>query len=262
MNPRRSGTVVLALVTIVGLVAFFWPFLASADFVAAHGQDAPWLFALLVGLLGLTLLAELSAGTLDAKAVAVLGVLGALGGGLRVIAAGTAGIEPVYFLVVLAGRVLGRRLAFLSGALILLVGAFLTGGVGPWLPFQMIATGWVALGAALLPPLRGRGEVLMLAAYGLVTGLGYGALMNLWFWPFVGGSGPAGAAFVPGADLATNLGHYAVFYLATSLAWDAPRGITTALLILLAGSGTLATFRRALRRAHFDAQVTFAPEPT
>ena len=51
--------------------------------------------------------------------------------------------------------------------------------------------------------------------------------MNLWFWPFMGDAAPAGAGFVPGAGAAVNLGHYAVFYLTTSLAWDLPRGILT-----------------------------------
>lgn len=262
-RPARSqwaGTVVLLLVTALGLIAFAWPFVASADVLREHGQDAPYLFAVLIGLLGLNVLAEQSAGTLDAKQVAVLGVVAALGGGLRVLSAGTAGLEPVFIVVILAGRVLGRRIAFLAGALALLVGAFLTGGVGPWTPFQMIATGWVGLGAALLPAVRRpRVEVAMLAAYGLVTGLLYGAVMNLWFWPFMAmGATPGdGAAFTPGADPATNLAHYAVFYATTSLGWDLPRGILSALLIALAGRRILAALRRAVRRARFDAKANF-----
>ena len=49
------------------------------------------------------------------------------------------------------------------GSLALLVGALLTGGVGPWVPFQMIACGFVSLGAAALPRLRGRAEILLLS---------------------------------------------------------------------------------------------------
>lgn len=265
-RPRShwSGTVVLLLVTALGVIAFAWPFLASAEAVREHGQDAPYLFAALIGLLGLNVLAEQSAGTLDAKRVAVLGVVAALGGGLRVLSAGTAGLEPVFVVVILAGRVLGRRTAFLAGALALLVGAFLTGGVGPWTAFQMIATGWVALGAALLPRVgRPRLEVALLAAYGLVAGLLYGLVMNLWFWPFIamGATPGAGAAFTPGADPVTNLAHYGVFYATTSLGWDLPRGILSALLIALAGRRLLATLRRAVRRARFDAEGAFLDGP-
>ena len=43
--------------------------------------------------------------------------------------------------------------------------AILTGGVGPWLPFQMLAAGWVGLGAGVLPRrVTGRWEVALLAA--------------------------------------------------------------------------------------------------
>lgn len=250
--PTWPGTVVLAVVTLVGVLAFTWPFFATSTLVTEHTQDAPWVFAGIMALLAVSLLAEQGNGRLDAKSVAVLGALAALGGALRVLGAGTAGLEPVFFLVVLAGRVLGRRLAFLCGCLVLLTGAFLTGGVGPWTPFQMIATGWVALGAALLPGrLRGRVEVIVLALYGAATGLAYGAIMNLWFWPFLGASAPSGAGFVPGAG-AANLTHYLVFYLATSLVWDAPRALLTFVLVLLAGGPMLATLRRATRRARFE----------
>lgn len=249
--PEWPGTLVLVLVSLVGLMAFFWPFFATSALIAEHASLAPWLFAALMALLGVSLLAEQGNGRLDAKTVAVLGALAALGGALRVLGAGTAGLEPVFFLVVVAGRVLGRRLAFLGGCLILLTGAFLTGAVGPWTPFQMIATGWVALGAALLPGLRGRWEVLALAVYGAIAALLYGAVMNLWFWPFMGAAAPPGAGFVPG-DTATNLTHYAAFYLATSLVWDAPRAVLTAALVGIAGRPLLATLRRATRRARFE----------
>lgn len=255
------GTLALVLLTLVGVAAFAWPFVVPAALGSQHGQDAPWLFALLIGLGGAVVLAEQGSARLDAKSVAMIGVIAALGGGMRVLSMGVAGLEPMFFVVVLAGRVLGPRLAFLTGALCLLTGAFLTGAVGPWAPFQMVCSGWVALGAALLPRLRGRAEVVLLAAYGLLAGLLYGALMNLWFWPFLGASAPEGAGYVPGAGLDVNLGHYLAFYLATSLGWDLPRGLLTAALTLLAGRPLLGTLRRATRRAAFEAEPRFAAAP-
>ena len=260
VTVRLSSVFALALVTLVGLLAFGWPFLADARFGEDHGHDAPWLFALLLSLLALVLLAELTSAGLDAKAVAVLGVLAALGGALRVLSAGTAGLEPMFFLLVLGGRVLGPGAGFLLGNLALLAGAFLTGGVGPWLPFQMVACGWVALGAALLPAFGERGERWLLAAYGVVASLGYGAVLNLWFWPFLTtGSAPTGAGFIPGEPVLDNLQHYAVFYLATSLGYDVPRAVLTAVLVVLAGPRVLATLRRAVRKARFDANPEFRP---
>ena len=152
-------------------MAFAWPFLATpGSGSASWGTEAtPRCLRRPDGPAGLVLLAELTSGGLDAKGIAVLGVLAAAGGALRVLSAGTAGLEPMFFLLVIAGRVLGASKGFLLGALALLTAAFLTGGVGPWTPFQMIACGWVALGGGLLPSVSSRAERWLLAAYGLVS---------------------------------------------------------------------------------------------
>lgn len=250
----------MVLVMVVGVAAFGWPFLADPASELAqmgHSADASLLFVLLMTLLALVLLAEVSSGGIDAKTVAVLGVLAAAGGALRVLSAGTAGLEPMFFLLVIAGRVLGPVRGFLMGTLALLTSAFLTAGVGPWTPFQMVCCGWVAMGAGLLPRATGRSERWLLAAYGLVCGLLYGAVMNLWFWPFLGTGAPAGAGFVAGAGVADNLRHYAVFYFATSFGWDLPRGLLTAVLTFVACRPLLRALRRSVRRARFDAPVAF-----
>ena len=254
---RWRAAATLAATTLVGLVAFLWPFLAKPGSGLAHSTDAPWLFVLLIALLTALVMAELSGGGMDAKTVAVLGVLAAAGGALRVLGAGTAGLEPMFFLVVMAGRVLGRGMGFVLGALAVLVGAFLTGGIGPWAPFQMIAAGWVGFGAGALPRASGRPERIMLAGYGLVAGLLFGLVMNLWFWPFITSGVPTGMAFVPGDPVTANLSHYATFYLATSLGWDLPRGILTAVLVMVAGRPVLASLRRGTRRAAFGASGQF-----
>jgi energy-coupling factor transport system substrate-specific component len=251
----------MALVMVVGVLAFTWPFLVTPGSELSqlgHSGDASMLFVLLMALLGLVLLAEMSSGALDAKGVAVLGVLAAAGGALRVLSAGTAGLEPMFFLLVVAGRALGASKGFLLGALALLASAFLTAGIGPWTPFQMLCCGWVAMGAGLLPRSSGWTERLLLAVYGLVSGMVYGAVMNLWFWPFMGGTAPEGAGFVPDAGAVANLHSYAVFYVLTSLAWDLPRGLLTAALVLIASGPVLRALRRSLRQARFDVPVRFA----
>jgi energy-coupling factor transport system substrate-specific component len=257
---RWPAVVAVAVVGVVGVVAFTWPFFVTGDFARDHGNDAPWLFAVLLGLLAVVCLAEVTAGRLDAKTIAVLGVAAAAGGGLRLLSAGTAGLEPMFFVVIVAGRVLGPGVGFVSGALAVTTGALLTGGVGPWLPFQMICAGGIGLGAGLLPARAGgRAERWVLAAYALVTGLVFGLFMNLWFWPFLGAGSPSGMGFVPGAPLTENLAHYGLFYLATSLAWDLPRGVLNAVLVVLAGPALLRVFRRGARRAAFGVPVVFEP---
>jgi energy-coupling factor transport system substrate-specific component len=258
--PSWRTPIVMVLVVVVGLAAFGWPFLAAPGSELSqmgHSTDASFFFVALMALMALAMLAEMSSGGVDAKTVAVLGVLAAAGGALRVLSAGTAGLEPMFFLLVVAGRVLGASLGFMLGALALLASAFLTAGVGPWTPFQMIAAGWVCMGAGLLPRASGAAERWLLAAYGLFCGLAYGVVMNLWFWPFLGDSAPAGAAFGPGGGASATLVHYATFYVTTSLAWDLPRGILTATLTLLASGSLLRALRRSVRKARFDAPVTF-----
>ena len=128
--------------------------------------------------------AEIADGGIDAKALAMLGVLSAVNAALRPLGAGTAGIETVFFVLVLAGRVFGPGFGFALGCTSLFASALITGGVGPWLPYQMFGCAWVGLCAGLLPPVRGRAEVRCSPAYGALAGYVFGFLLNLWFWPF------------------------------------------------------------------------------
>lgn len=263
LRLRPRSTVALALTSLVGLASFCWPLLVDAQSALGHDRDAPWLFVLLLPLLLAVVLAELAEGGMDAKAVALLGVLAAVGAALRPLGAGTAGLEPVFFLLIPAGRVLGRGFGFVLGALTLFASALLTGGVGPWLPFQMLGAAWMGFLAGCLPPARGRREIILLAGYALLAGLGYGLLLNMSFWPFATYYAP-GISFVPGAPLADNLGRFLAFDLATSLGWDLMRGVLLAVMVLVAGRPVLLALRRATRRAAFEAPVVFeepvAPE--
>jgi energy-coupling factor transport system substrate-specific component len=254
---RLRSAIALTLAFVVGIVAFGWPFLTrpGSALDTSHSGDAPMVFVLLLPLLAAVVLAELTAGGMDAKAVAMLGMLSAVGGALRALGPGTAGLEPSFAVIILGGRVFGRGFGFVLGATTLFTGALLTGGVGPWLPFQMVAAGWVGFFAGCLPPARGRAEVLWLTAYSLVVGLAYGMLMNLWFWPFAS-YGPE-VSFVAGDPFGANLSRYWVFYLTTSLPWDLGRAVLSGLVVLLAGSALLRALRRASRRAAFDAVAVF-----
>ena len=92
--------------------------------------------------------------------------------------------------MVLSGRVLGPGFGFVLGSVTMFASALLTGGVGPWMPFQMLSMGWFSMGAGLLPGPGsrrrsragggcGRAELLMLAAYGFLAAFAYGTVMNL-----------------------------------------------------------------------------------
>ncbi len=252
----------LVTASALGVVAFGWPLIisgASSDAVA-HAGDAPWIFVLLLPLLLAVIMAEIAEGSLDSKAVALLGVLAACGAALRLPSGGAAGFEPVFFLLIPAGRVFGRGFGFVLGALTLFASALITGGVGPWLPFQMFGAAWIGFGAGCLPPMRGRAEVWMLAGYGALSALAYGALLNMWFWPFAVG-GDTQISFVAGASVTENLRRFWAFNLATSLGFDIPRAVFTSVFLLIAGRPILTTLRRGARKAAFDAPVIFDEMP-
>ncbi|MET9641943.1 ECF transporter S component [Streptomyces virginiae] len=257
IGPRTAAA--LVLVSLIGVAAFGWPLLADRQSGLAHSQDAPWLFAALLPLLVAVVVATIADTGMDAKAVAMLGVLAAVGAALRPLGAGTAGLEPMFFLMVLSGRVLGPGFGFVLGSVTMFASALLTGGVGPWMPFQMLAMGWFSLGAGLLPGperIRGRAELLMLAAYGFAAAFAYGAVMNLQGWVIIQGMAQ-GISFHPGEPLAANLVRFVAYYLTTSLGWDLGRASLTVVLTLVLGGTLLRALRRATRKAAFDAAVSF-----
>jgi energy-coupling factor transport system substrate-specific component len=175
-----------------------------------------------------------------------------MGAALRPMGAGVAGIELVFFLLVLAGRAYGPGFGFVLGNTTLFASALLTGGIGPWLPFQMLALAWMGAGAGFvgraLARLRIglRTEVVVLAVYGWVWGFLFGAIMNLWFWPFSVGEGDL--SWSPGLGLVDTLHRYWSFYAVTSFGWDAAGALANAALILLTGGALLPSLRRFASR--------------
>ena len=262
MSVLRISTrsaVVLALASLAGLAAFFWPlFVPARPEAIARTAEAPLIFAVILPVLVAVVVAELTSGGLDTKALAMLGVLSAINAALRPLGAGTAGIETVFFLLVLAGRVFGPGFGFLLGSTSLFSSALLTAGVGPWLPFQMLAASWVGLGAGFLPcRVTGRAEIAMLAAYAAVSAYAYGFAMNMWFWPF-SAAADTQLSYVAGAPLLSNLHRFVLFTVTTSsLGWDTGRAVTNGVAVAVLGAAVLGTLRRANRRAAFDAPVTF-----
>ena len=72
MRIRARSSVLLLFTTLFGIVAFAWPLMIhqSSGPDSAHNGDAPWIFVGLVPLLLAIVVAELSEGVIDAKAVA------------------------------------------------------------------------------------------------------------------------------------------------------------------------------------------------
>ncbi len=158
---------------------------------------------------------------------------------------------PIFLLIMLVGAVFGSSMGFQMGALTLLFSAFLTGGIGPWLPFQMLVAGWVGLTAGWLPRSSSpRWRVAILAAFGAVWGLVFGVLMNLWFWPFSapGADAESSLYWVPESGALDRLERYARFYLVTSLGFDLFRAAGNVVLVLLLGGPILRLLERYRQR--------------
>jgi energy-coupling factor transport system substrate-specific component len=252
-STRRFELAVLIAVNVVGALAFLWPFVLPAlagPGNEQHRTDGPWnLAALLVGL-GAVLFLGLGRGALGPKTVALLGVLGAAMVALR-LPGFIAGFSAMFIVVLVAGNAFGPRFGFLLGAVGTFASGLFVGGLGPWLPFQMVAVGWVGLGAGLLPRGSWPARIGALAFYGFVVGYVFGAVMNLWSWPFL--TAGSAVSWEPGAGVADNLRRYATFYAATSFAWDTFRAIGNAALVIVLGKPLLASLDRAARRMRLDA---------
>ena len=249
----KRSVAVLGVASVAGLMMLCWPLLVQVP--DGGTVSPPFLFLALLPVVIAVMLAEVSEGGLDPRVLAILGVLTACNAVLRGLSAGTAGVELVFFLLILAGRVFGPGFGFALGCTSLFASALVTAGVGPWLPYQMLVSAWVGMGAGLLPRrYTGRAEIVLLAAYGVVSAYAFGLLMNLSSWPFVFGiavPGHEGALdFVVGAPLEENLQRFAVYTLLTSTgSFDTGRAITTAVAIVVLGPAVLTTLRRASRRA-------------
>jgi energy-coupling factor transport system substrate-specific component len=122
----------------------------------------------------------------------------------------------------------------------------------------MFSAGWVGLLSGLLPRLRHRprAEALMLATWGLLVGLLFGALMNVWFWPYVFAAGQSEMYWKPGLSFGQTLARYALFYSVTSLWWDLARAMGNFLLLLVFAAPVLRLLLRYQQRFHF----TVVPE--
>ena len=268
LSPPRTGVAgrvrpfaVYLLMVLLGAAAFLYPFWlpSSALPSQAHSGDAPLVAALVGALVIAAVMLEVRRGTMNGATVAILGMLSAVAGLLRLIDLPGGG-SGIFFLVVLAGAAFGPRFGLLLGLCSMAVSAIVTGGIGPWLPFQMLALGVDGRRRRVLRPAhpqarsatRGRRPRRVRWIWGFL----YGAIMNLWFWPFARGGA---LDWHPGLDLAETLHRYWQFYVATSLGWDAAAAITNAALILLTGLALMRTLRRFAHR--LEPAVEFEPLP-
>jgi energy-coupling factor transport system substrate-specific component len=268
----RTGSPLVLLISAIGAASFLYPFFLPA-LAGSHrsGVETPLLFTAIGGLCLLMILLEVQgAGSgVDhgaSKMVALLGVLVATDATLRLIPT-FLGASPIFFLIILAGFSFGPRFGFLMGALTLLVSALITGGLGPWLPYQMLGAGWIGMTAGWIPHHNepgSRRDIILLAGFGAFWGFLFGAILNLTEWPFAapGLREQTGLYWVPGMSLGDTISTYWRFYLSTSLVYDSFRAVANLLLVLALARPVLRLFARYHSRFIWEPWQPYAPEPS
>ena len=247
-SPQLFG-----IFSFLALGVFAWPLLAGSGLLEVGFALTLSLVALPVVAVVLSLAADPSLRSVNT--LALVGVLAAVAALARVLSTGFGGFELVFVVVILAGRALGARQGFVVGVLAIALSSLVWGGFGPWTAYQMVALGWVGLGAGLLPARWGRkagvssrGEVLLLATYGVIGSYLFGILMNLWFWPLAVGPDTS-ISLDSGASWGENVASFALYsFLTSTLTWDTVRAITTAVTLLLVGGPALRALRRVYSR--------------
>ena len=249
----RNTAFVLLVASLFSAAGFLWPFF----YVGENLPQTQLFFWIAVAFSAVVVVLQVSSQQLDAKSIALLGVLSALIAALRPLGAGAVGIEPMWFILILSARVFGPSFGFLLGMISMFVSALLTGGIGPWLGYQVFAAAWIGLMAGFLPKAtRGNREIVMLIVYAIFAAQVFGILMDLQFWPWALG-GDTQLSYQAGAAISENLQRFIAFHFISSMAWDIPRAVLTSVLIVITGPAVLSALRRTQLKASFLTPVQF-----
>ena len=164
----------------------------------------------------------------------------------------------MWFILILSARVFGPSFGFVLGLTSMFVSALLTGGVGPWLGYQVFAAAWIGMAAGMLPGKKVRGwkEIGILIFFGIIAAELFGILMDLQFWPWALGADTQ-LSYIANGAISENLSRFIVFHFATAMAWDIPRAVFTTILLALSGRAVLSALRRTKTRAAFLQPIEF-----
>lgn len=256
VGPSQARAALVAT-TLIGAGIFAWPFLG----LGTPGASAVTGVAL--GTAAALTAVEVTTRNLDTRGLALLAALAALDAGARAaVVTGIGGFSPIFLLILCGGYIFGASYGFLLGGTSLLVSALVTGGFGPWLPYQVFAAGWVGAAAGLAGRKRigrpTRRDLRVLGAVGIVSGYGYGVAMDIWNWTFYQ-SAPA-LGFHPGMAAGAAAAHFGRFYLVTSLAYDSFRAGGNAVMIATLGPPVLIALARVRSRLRTEV-ITVGDRP-
>lgn len=118
-------------------------------------------------------------GKSGAREVVVIAVMTAFSVIGRLIFSPIPGFKPVTAITIIAGIALGAESGFMVGSLTAIVSNIFF-GQGPWTPFQMFVWGILGFLSGLIFYKKQTSNRFILAAIGLVGGIAYSMLMDIW----------------------------------------------------------------------------------
>jgi len=154
--------------------------------VLAQSRDAStgaslWVLIVVAGAAGVVLAfaVRFESSGMHPRVLAIVALLGTLSALLRVPFAAIPNLQPSTYLIICSGYVFGPVAGFVVGALTPLVSNFFLGH-GPWTLFQVLAWGLAGASSVALRRLPLKTGWLVVA--GIVWGMLFGIIMNLWTW--------------------------------------------------------------------------------
>lgn len=118
-------------------------------------------------------------GKSGAREVVVIAVMTAFSVIGRLIFSPIPGFKPVTAITIIAGIALGAESGFMVGSLTAIVSNIFF-GQGPWTPFQMFVWGIIGFLSGLFFYKKQTSNRFILAVIGLVGGMAYSLLMDIW----------------------------------------------------------------------------------
>jgi energy-coupling factor transport system substrate-specific component len=117
---------------------------------------------------------------LDARKVATIATLSALGGVLRVPFAAIPGFQPTTFITAVAGYTLGPVNGFMVGGMAAFISNFFLGH-GPWTLWQMLGWGLCGVFFGGLKSIIKKDNILLFAIICGIWGYIFGIILDMWY---------------------------------------------------------------------------------
>ncbi|MDD3840405.1 MAG: ECF transporter S component [Clostridia bacterium] len=116
----------------------------------------------------------------QAREIICIAVMSAISVAGRLVFAMLPGFKPVTAITAITGIAFGPEVGFLTGAISAIVSNMFF-GQGPWTPFQMMSWGILGFIAGLLARAGIMENKIVLSIYGVVSGILYSLMMDIWF---------------------------------------------------------------------------------